>query len=327
MLGHKLLVGAVAGSLIVGAACGGSATGATTKPVVGLQVVLANFVGATIHKGVDDVAQKAGWDVIFLSPNANPQIESQDIDQLITRHVDVILYAPSNSTTMTTNIQKAINAKIPVVCFDTCVDNAQQLGVKGLATSDALSLGTLAGKGLGQYINDKLGGSAKVAFLTCESNHLCLIRRDGLLKGIASTGAQIQILANQESFQTDTSDKVATDLMTAHPDLQMIIGENTGAIAGAYAAVKRSGKKVVVGGSDMDPIIAQDMLAGDGIVVATASQDPFKMGQTAMQMGIDVLNGKTISPWEVDIPGPAFSYKDLAAVQTWLTANPPVSGK
>ena len=107
----------------------------------------------------------------------------------------------------------------------------------------------------------------------------------------------IQIVAFQygEASRTTSIDR-ATDILTAHPDLNGFFSSNEPATVGAAQAVKQSGQKgaagkIVVVGFDSSPNLIEDLKAG--VIDSPVIQNPYRMGYDGVKSLVDKLNGKT----------------------------------
>lgn len=94
------------------------------------------------------------------------------------------------------------------------------------------------------------------------------------------------------NWNTDGGNKAATDMLQAHPDVQLIFAANDYEILGAAQAAKAAGKtNIMLFGNDGDTGAGLEPIAA-GQVTATVNTTPFVMGQQAMQVMWDCLNGK-----------------------------------
>jgi len=98
------------------------------------------------------------------------------------------------------------------------------------------------------------------------------------------------------------------NILTAHPDLDIIWAANEGGTVGAVTAVRDSGKagQVVVFGTDMSEQIADFLLADENILQAVTGQKPFEMGFKALEAAVRVLNGEPVEK-RVRLPGVLFT--------------------
>jgi simple sugar transport system substrate-binding protein len=215
------------------------------------------------------------------------------------------------------NIKRILDAGIPVVCFDSCIDpSLLSQYVKGFVTSDNTALGKTTGEQAAEYIKTTLGGKAKIAFVTCDSQTVCQERHAAQVKALE--GLDVEVVDNQVAIESDKVKAVTESILQAHPDLNMIITDGLPQTEGTTAAIRNLKKDVVVFGMDMTPAIAQDLLADDNILQVAVGQDGIGMGTIATQMALDVFDGKTPNPSTVLIPGHVYSRADPADVQSYL---------
>ena len=94
------------------------------------------------------------------------------------------------------------------------------------------------------------------------------------------------------------------DILTAHPDLDIIWAANEGGTVGAVMAVKNAGKagRVVVYGTDTSEQLASFLLSDDGVLLAITGQQPFAIGSKAVEAALRVLRGEPVEK-RVSLPG------------------------
>ena len=105
-----------------------------------------------------------------------------------------------------------------------------------------------------RYIKEKLGGKAKIAILAYKSQvpEQSNARTDGFKDALKDLPG-VEIVAEQDAWLAEMATKKAGDILTAHPDLDMIWAANEGGTVGSVLAVKNAGKagKVAVFGTDV----------------------------------------------------------------------------
>jgi ribose transport system substrate-binding protein len=80
------------------------------------------------------------------------------------------------------------------------------------------------------------------------------------------------------------------DILSAHPEINVLFAANDYMIMGAGAAAKALGKAdLVLLGNDGDTAALEQIAAGD--LTATVNTTPFIMGQIAFQVTVDTLGG------------------------------------
>ena len=78
---------------------------------------------------------------------------------------------------------------------------------------------------------------------------------------------------------------VASDILTANPDIELIYAANEGGTIGAAQAVKKAGLegKVFVFGIDGTEQLANMLLDPDNVLQAVTAQQPFEVGRLALE--------------------------------------------
>ena len=166
-----------------------------------------------------------------------------------------------------------------------------------LIQSDQHDLGLQTGRSAASYINEKLGGKAKIAILQYKS---LLPEQSGArvsgFKDALKDLPGVEFVADQDAWLTEAAVKKAGDILTGHPDLDMIWAANEGGTIGATLAIKNSGRagKVVVFGTDVGEQMLGFLKSPDNILQATTAQQPFKIGMTAIETALKVLHKKPV---------------------------------
>ncbi len=189
-----------------------------------------------------------------------------------------------------------------------------------IGTSDA-DIGMGTGKIAAAFIKGKLGGKANVAVLGVPLATGRAERRahQRLSRSAAQDGDDLNIVARQDAWLAEKAVSVASDVLTAHPEINVIYAANEGGTVGAVQAVRRAGKqgKVFVFGTDGSEQLANFLLDPDDVLIATTAQQPVKVGADAMQTALAAIAGKTVDK-QVMVPALPLSRDDPAAVKAYL---------
>jgi len=126
------------------------------------------------------------------------------------------------------------------------------------------------------------------------------------LKRAADKG--IKIVTEQDAWLAPEAERVTTNILNAHPEINVIWAANEGATVGAVTAIKNARKtgKVVVFGTDMSEQIAGFLLANDGTLQAVTGQKPYEMGFQAVELAVQILDGKKVQKQQI-LPGVLYS--------------------
>ncbi len=254
----------------------------------------SDFFMQTVIDGMKLASEENGVEFSNHVTEFDLEKEAQIIDDLITKGVDAIIITPISSDGSTAALKKAKEAGVTVVCFNTCV-NEEGIASAFLYT-DGIEHGGKTGKAVAEYVKNEMGGSAKLGILNCEIYELCVERLDGFMAELE--GLDIEVVDNQQGFVADEAVTVAEDMLSAHPDINLMWSENEGGTVGIVQAVKTLGlaDQVPVFGLDMNMQMAQMLQSDDGILLGTTGQSPYDLGYMSLNTAIDVLNGKEVEP-------------------------------
>ena len=194
-------------------------------------------------------------------------------------------------------------------------------------TSDDRSNGKIVGDNAAKFIQEKLGGTAKVAIVDFDHQlpDQSKARYGGFEDGLKDAGITYEVLAHQSANLQEDALAKTTDMLTANPDIQVIFASNEGGTIGAAMAVKQAGLagKVAVFGYDGSDQLTSMILSGDNILQGVVAQDPYSQGYRAVEALVKAIKGETVADMGkmTIVPGTYLGTSDLEAVNTWRKAN------
>ena len=299
---------------------GGTALAGDAKRV-GVVELYNNIYWIDAERGINEIAKPLGITVTTLNSNGDPATQSQNVINLISAQVDGVIIGPVAPAGAKADLQRLKDAGITGVCGDSCAtaEDAQSL-VAGWATSAGADLGKGVGSAAADYIKAKLGGKATIAMVVCDSlGPVCSVRHDAINEELKAV-PDAKVVAQQDAFQTEKAQPLVVDMLTANPEVNVIITNNQGGTEGAVAAVKQLdlAGKVVVFGIDMTNVAANYLLEDPAILMLTVGQDSYNVGKAAMQMLVDSWAGKPIDPFKRVVPVQTFARADTAAIKQYL---------
>lgn len=309
------------------AGCAGSssaATSSTAKPVVigALYMNEQGFYGG-VKKGIETGAADQSIRLLGNNSAGDASKEAQFMSQLIGAGVNVIIMSPVSESGSVSVVKQAHNAKIPVICYNTCIEeSAAKQYVSALVTTDDNEFGRLAGTAAADYFT-KLGvKDPKFGLLQCDSFEQCQRRKAGFLAALKEKLPGASVVADQEAYDADKATSVGTNVITANPEIDALWSANEGGTIGAVQAVRQAGKvgKVVVFGSDIDTQLAQ-FLQDKQVLKATVGQAPQEIGKKVVQLALTVAGGGQVDTFKQIVPVTLFSVDDQQAVADWLEVH------
>ncbi len=247
----------------------------------------------TVQAGIQAAADEAGAEVILGNTENKLDKETSLIDDYITRKVDAIVITPISADGSVAALKKAKEAGITIVCFNTCVNE------KGIASAFLVTknedLGTKTGEAAVKFINEKLGGKAKIGVLNCDQFEGCPPRKEGFLGQVKALPG-VEIVSDQAGWLADKAQPVSEAMLQANPDINLLWAANEGGTVAHANAVKTLGLQgqVYVFGTDMNNQMGQMLQASDDILQGVTGQAPYQMGYDALKTALDVLGGKKV---------------------------------
>jgi fructose transport system substrate-binding protein len=212
------------------------------------------------------------------------------IENFISLGVKGILITPSNSTGVLGVIKKARDKGILVIALDTATDPAD--AVDATLATDNFEAGVLKG----QYARKAVGDKAfKLAMLDGAPGATVDVQRhDGFLKGFGIKEGDPGIVGKQNTHGAQDEGQTAMEnLLTAHPDINVVYTINEPAAEGAYAAIKASGKLKNIVLTSIDGGCLGVQYVKDGKIAATVMQFPKEMAARGVDYVVDfVKTGK-----------------------------------
>lgn len=286
-------------ALLAISACGGGGGGATQKKVGLALSTLNNPFFVTLRDGAQQAATSGGVQLIVADGANDNAKQADEISTFITQKVDVIIVNPTDSDAVVSSVQKANQAKIPVIAVDRASNG-------GTLASFIASNNVEAGKLGAQQLLKAVPNGAKVAMLIgIPGASAARDRGKGFTDAVADASINTKgakLVAQQvANFKRDEALNVMQNILTANPDLAGVFAQNDEMALGAVQAIKAkglTGKVFVVGVDGIDDAKAA-IKAGD--MLATVAQQPEVMGKLAVEAAIKLANGQSVDSKQ-DVP-------------------------
>jgi D-xylose transport system substrate-binding protein len=207
-------------------------------------------------------AQKLGAKVYVQSADASEQRQIAQIENLISRGVDVLVIVPYNATVLNNAIREAKKAKIKVVSYDRLILNAD---VDAYVSFDNKAVGELQAQSL---VNLKPKGNYYLLGGAPTDNNAKILR-DGQMKVLQPLvdKGDVKIVGKQwvKDWSASEAMAIVENALTASGNkIDAVVASNDGTAGGAIqalAAQKLAGK-VVVSGQDADLAAVRRVIAG-----------------------------------------------------------------
>lgn len=242
----------------------------------------------SVHAGALAAGQQYHEEILWEGPaNQTDYARQLEImESMLNRHVNGIVVAAADKTSLNAALDRASRENVPVVIFDSGVDSTNY--VSFVATNNYEG-GQLGGRKLGQL----LGGKGTVAMIEhAPGSASTMDREQGFKDVMAKEFPGIAIVAEQFSMAVRAKGMAVTEnILTSHPDLSGIFASSEPSSVGAAQALKsRSlGGKVKLVAFDSSDDLVEDLKSG--VIDALVAQDPFKIGFEGVKAVSEKLNG------------------------------------
>jgi len=269
-----------------------------------------------IQKGMQAAADDLGVELLLANSNNKPDKEMELVNTYISRKVDGIVISPLSETASVTALKRADDKGITVVTYNSPL--AADFPVSYVNSSQS-ELGSGSGQQAREYIENNLGGKAKVATLAFKSQlpEISDMRVNGFLDEITDLPG-VEVVSQQDAWLAEDALAKAGDIITANPDLDILYAANDGGTVGAVMAVKNAGKEIVVFGIDASEQLANFLKDDTGILQATTGQQPFQIGYQSVEFAVKAIKGEPVEP-TVIVPGLVLDRDNPAGVDQFLT--------
>ena len=309
MLKGKKLCKLFAGLMVVAlllAACASPSAAPTSAPTAaaGAKDITVAYSGYatsndfwnTLGKAAAAEAKAKGVKFVDLTTETqDAAAQKQAIDTVITQKPSAIIIGSVDPNVFKDTIAKAKAAGIPVLAVDTAIDDPY---ISALIQTDNLG----AAGAEGDYICKALNGATGTALVMAGT--VAHQTGDARQKGVADKleACGMKVIKEYGNWDENLEVQIATDTITANPDLKVIFAPHDGGAAAVAALVKQKGltDKIMVFGFDALPVMLKSIKAGEG--TGTMKQDNVRMGTEIVDDAITLVNGGTVDP-KILIPG------------------------
>jgi len=353
----SMMTAAMAASLLVG--CGDTATetattgdaGSTTETTDAgstdaaasdyhFEIIVKSYQSSYWQAAVTGIEQEAeakGVTVNCTGPNAESDIADQVnmLNSAINNAPDGIGLAACDQDACLDALQAALDAGIPVVCFDSGIPNAPAGSVVSTVATDNYSAGATAAENLYPALKDQLGsGQVRVGEVNQEATSESIINRglgfiDKFSELAAADGYTVAVIGNEKyvnDCKAETVDEADADIVieVAVPaqttvelcateaaaimnksDTIGMFGSNQVAAEGILTANENLGvlgDKILAAGFDAGSVIKSAIKSGT--LYGAVTQSPLAMGITTIDVLCEAAAGNSVS----DVPTEGYWY-------------------
>jgi len=223
----------------------------------------------------------------FASANDNDKLQKQQIDQFIKERVNLLIVSPNQIHTISSVIDKAYDAGIPVILFDRKTDSEKYTAFIGADNYEA-------GHEMGQFIACQLNGKGNVVEIGGLRGSSPAIERDRGFRDALKTYPDIQVVNHRYADWLQNSGEAVMDSMLKQDmKIDYVFAQNDRMAIGALQAAERNGMKSI-------KFVGIDALPGPGGGMESvrdgrlmASYIYPTRGDLVMQLALNILEKKS----------------------------------
>lgn len=251
-----------------------------------------------MNKGAQDEAKASDKKLVIFNANDKPVAQNDAIENYIQQGVKGILVVAIDVNGIMPAVKEAAAANIPVIAIDAVLPDGPQATQVGV---DNIEGGKIIGKYFVDYVQEQMGGKAKLGIVGALNSAIQNQRQKGFEETIKSNPSiVIADVVDGQNIQ-DAAMTSAENLITGNPDMTAIYATGEPALLGAIAAVENQGRQndIKVFGWDLTAKAVNGI--DNGFVVAVLQQDPEQMGVEAIK-ALNIINSGGTVPKNIMVP-------------------------
>jgi ribose transport system substrate-binding protein len=280
------------------------------KLKIGLTVpTLGNPFFVAMSKGAKEVASKYDAEVITVSADHDLAKQTAQIEDFITKKVDLILLSPFDSAGIAGAVAQAKSAGIPVVALDGFAEG----GIDTVVMSDNVQAGRLAA----EYLVKQLDGKGNIVIIDGPPVSAVTDRIKGFNE-VISKYPDIKVVAKQNGEgNREKALTVMESILTANKEINAVFTINDEEATGVQIAQEQAGRQdeFFVVSVDGAPA-AVDALKKGGSFAGTSAQFPNQMVIDGVALALKIIDGEKVES-EVLIPTEFITQENVDTYKGW----------
>ena len=265
------------------------------------------WMGAVI-KNAQDQAKSSGVRHVMTTA-ADPNKQTNDIEDLIAKKVAAVVMLPIETDAMTRAATKLKAANIPLVIVDREVKTDDYAA---LIKGDNVGIGTNAAA----YIGKALGGKGNVVEIIGVPASVTTQRSQGFRDAIAKDYPGLKVIASQAGdFQREKSLNVMQNLLQQHPKIDAVYTHDDEMALGVLQAIREAKRTdiQVVTGAGGSKAVYKLIADKDPLMKATFIYSPL-MVKDAVKVAVDIARGKAPASKVITIPATGVTAANVASL-------------
>lgn len=245
-----------------------------------------------LGEGVKDAAEASGAELEYVDANGDVTKQNNDIEDLITKGVDVLLINPVDPQGIAPSLASAEAAGIPVVTVDRPAE-----GAIAHVGRDNVAMGELVGDAVKEALGEE--GGKIIEIQGDAGGTVAMDRSAGFHAAFEGDDSVTIVEGPYAEYIRSNAVSAMQDLLQANSDVKVVYAHNDDMALGALQVLQENGRTdVLVAGVDglMEAIEA---IADGDQYVATSLNDPISLGRIAAETALAAAAGDSVDA-EID---------------------------
>jgi ribose transport system substrate-binding protein len=301
--------------LLAGAALAVVTGSASAKDLNSIGITLGSMGNPffiALAAGAEAKAKELNPNVTVNTADANYDLNKQfnQIDNFVASGVDMILVNAADPNAIAPAIKRAQAAGVVVVAVDVAA-----AGADATVQTNNVQAGEVAC----QFIADKLGADGGKVIIQNGPQVGAVIDRVKGCKEVLGKNPKIEILSDDQDGKGNREGglNIMQGHLTRFPEIDAVFTINDPQAIGSDLAAKQLGRsEFFITSVDGAPDI-EKALQGNTLVQASASQDPYKIAQTAVEVGYKIMNGEKPAEPMILLPSELITRDNVGDYKGW----------
>lgn len=271
-----------------------------------------------MSRGIAAAAAENGYVVTTYSADNQAKQELANTVKAIASGVDGIILSPTNSSASVTLLKLAAKADIPVVIADIGTDAGRYVSfISSDNRSGAYGLGKLLVRELKR--RDWEDGSVGIIAIP-QKRANGQARTAGFMQALKEAGIDSAAIEQQVDFSYRETYEYSLSLIRNHPRIRALWLQGSDRYQAALDAIADSGREeqILLVCFDAEPEFIR--LIANGVIVGAAMQQPFRMGEIAVEAMHRHLTGSGVEK-NISLPVLAISRDNIEDNLTLIRRN------
>lgn len=249
-------------------------------------------------EAMEKYATELGYEVKIQIADADQAQQAQQVENLLTQGIDVLILAPHDASASAELVKKAKDENVPVISYDRLVTSSEDLDYYLSFDNEAV------GRLQGDYFTSKVEKGTIMLFAGAPTDNNAKLFFQGAMSVIQPKidsgdytvigGTDFQQVATDNWVPANAQNR-ASNILTANPDTNVdgVLAPNDGTAGGIIEAFKAAGLDVpVVTGQDSEVAAVKRIKIGEQSM--TIFKDTRALAKAAIDMAVSMSNGEEI---------------------------------